>query len=112
MPLSRHRFSPRVDLTPRRGGVNSRSGDWNTTVMANPTGTYHRSSAGTTSDELGFLDEADVRSSGGQTPAVHEFGHSIGLEHPGRGSPGLRNSVASTNTPGPTSTGGRWPEAI
>jgi hypothetical protein len=85
-------FSPRVDLTPRRGGINSRSGDWNTTVFANPTGTYHRSSAGTTSDELGFLDEADVRSSGGQTPAVHEFGHSIGLEHPGRGIAGIARS--------------------
>lgn len=33
-----------------------------------------------------------MQSSGGQTPAVHEFGHSIGLEHPGRGIAGIARS--------------------
>jgi len=64
-------------------------------VKANPAGRPMKSSA-----ELGgtsmYLDEADntsvVKKSSGpgvtQTPSAHEFGHHIGLEHPGAGVPG------------------------
>jgi hypothetical protein len=89
-PCHPNGFAPRVqiDLTP--DGEISTSEDWEIDVLANSSGTDIRSETNTS---YGDLDEADntavtKRSSAPgvtQIPSVHEFGHFLGLDHPGAG---------------------------
>jgi Domain of unknown function (DUF4157) len=97
-------FRPRVEITTERGFISSRSGDWNTKVTANASGEFIRSAAAEGSRELGDLDEADVKPEGTQTGIVHEFGHFLGLQHPGHDIPGVTpNSHAEYAYTGPDS---------
>jgi len=86
-------FSSRVALTAHESPATRRSGgDWNVIVQPNSSGSNIQSNSPTeeTGSRLGRLDEQDVnmRSDVSQIPAVHEFGHSLGLQHPGRNVPG------------------------
>ncbi|MEM8614780.1 MAG: hypothetical protein AAGF93_22420, partial [Cyanobacteria bacterium P01_H01_bin.105] len=83
-PCHGNGFKPEVRITFVPDGEWSSSEDLEATVRANPTGTFLRSSANTT---FGYatLDEADNTSNGSQIPTVHEFGHFLGLNHPGHG---------------------------
>ncbi|NEQ45463.1 MAG: DUF4157 domain-containing protein [Leptolyngbya sp. SIOISBB] len=75
-------FEPAVRITFVPDGEWSSSEDLEATVRANPGGAFLRSSANTT---FGYatLDEADNTNTGTQIPSVHEFGHFLGLNHPG-----------------------------
>ncbi len=77
-------FAPRVEIDFTPMDEMSTSEDLEVDVVANASGTFIRSSQNTL---LGYgnLDEDDVNSNGSQVPAVHEFGHFLGLQHPGEG---------------------------
>ena len=79
-------FLPRVNLSVSDQGP-AGSADWHSLVYANVSGGYRQSDASSSSEVFGELDERDVITRGDitQTPIVHEFGHSIGLSHPGEG---------------------------
>ena len=72
---------PEVEINVNSSGAAGLFNDWGIYVTANPN---HEPIQSSSSEETGYLDEGDVEpGSGGQTGAVHEFGHSIGLHHPG-----------------------------
>lgn len=83
-------YKPLVDITLVPEGETSVSEDWEVDVSSNPTSEFRTSSSSTS---YGTLDEADntpVTKMGAdpgvtQVPTVHEFGHFIGLDHPGEG---------------------------
>lgn len=75
-------FKPEVKIEYVPDGEFSVSEDLEADVLANPNGEFIRSSANT-SFGYAYLDEDDVNSNGSQTPAVHEFGHFLGFNHPG-----------------------------
>jgi len=83
-------YDPKVDISLVPDGDTSVSEDWEVDVYSNPSGSMEQSSSGTS---YGTLDEADntavakPSSAPGvtQIPTVHEFGHFIGLDHPGEG---------------------------
>jgi hypothetical protein len=83
-------FTPRVKIRLTGDGVWSTKEDWEVDVAANKAGAGIQSETNTS---YGDLDEADVdpvakeSSAPGvtQVPAVHEFGHFMGLDHPGVG---------------------------
>jgi hypothetical protein len=83
-------YKPLVDIDLVPDGEWSTSEDWEVDVSSNPTGEFRTSSSST---RYGTLDEADntaVTKQGAdpgvtQIPTVHEFGHFIGLDHPGEG---------------------------
>lgn len=85
-------FSPKVEIDFVPDGETSVSEDWEVDVAANSSSTPITSSQNTT---LGYgdFDEADntpvskVGAPAGvqQIPTVHEFGHFLGLQHPGEG---------------------------
>jgi hypothetical protein len=98
-PCSGKGFEPKVQIDLVKDGEWSTAEDWEVDVAANPSG------RGIISNNLsgyGDLDEADttpVEKMGApagvtQVPAVHEFGHFIGLDHPGAG---LGPSKSNTN---------------
>ena len=73
-------YTPQVNV--EVSGHGSSMSDWGVYVSANPEGGYVQSRV---TEGTGYLDEGDVNpGSGGQIGAVHEFGHYIGLHHPGR----------------------------
>lgn len=81
-------YKPLVDIRLVPDGEISVAEDWEVDVSSNPTSEFRTSSSNT---RYGTLDEADntavtkVGSAPGvtQVPTVHEFGHFIGLDHPG-----------------------------
>jgi len=83
-------YKPKLDIQLVPNGDTSISEDWEVDVSSNPTGEFRTSSS---NRRYGTLDEADntpvakASSAPGvtQVPAVHEFGHFIGLDHPGEG---------------------------
>ena len=83
-------YKPLVDIELVPDGEWSVSEDWEVDVESNSTGEFRTSSSSTS---YGSLDEADntaavkTASAPGvtQIPSVHEFGHFIGLDHPGVG---------------------------
>jgi len=83
-------YKPLVDISLVPDGEMSVSEDWEVDVSSNPTSEFRTSSSSTS---YGTLDEADntaVTKMGAdpgvkQVPTVHEFGHFIGLDHPGEG---------------------------
>lgn len=83
-------YKPLVDIDLVPDGEWSAAEDWEVDVSSNPTGEFRTSSSSTS---YGSLDEADntaVTKEGAdphvtQIPTVHEFGHFIGLDHPGEG---------------------------
>lgn len=77
-------FLPRLEIQFTPMDEWSTSEDLEVDVLANPSGSFIRSSQNTTFG-YGDLDEDDVNNNGSQTPAVHEFGHFLGLHHPGEG---------------------------
>jgi hypothetical protein len=93
IPCANTGFKPKLQLDLVKEGDWSVSEDWEVKVRANPSSKPITSSTNLlwgTSE----LDEADVNPvvkepqlapGVTQTPAVHEFGHFIGLEHPGAG---------------------------
>jgi len=88
--------SLRLDITFVPDGQWSLSEDWEVNVVPNPGRQFIGSSSRGSPPVWGYLDEDDTRAGpkpGGapgttQVPGVHEFGHAIGLEHPGEGIPG------------------------
>lgn len=75
-------YSPQVNITVHGHGAQSMSNDWGAYVFANPENEPRQSRV---TEGTGYLDEGDVNAgSGGQIGGVHEFGHAIGLHHPGR----------------------------
>jgi hypothetical protein len=89
-PCSEKGFTPKVQIDFVKEGEWSTADDWEVDVAANPSG---KSIGSDNWLAYGDLDEADLRpeakvSSGPgvtQVTAVHEFGHSLGLDHPGAG---------------------------
>lgn len=83
-------YKPVVDINLVPDGEWSWAEDWEVDVSSNPTGEFRTSSSSTV---YGTLDEADntpiTKASSGpgvtQAPTTHEFGHFIGLDHPGEG---------------------------
>jgi hypothetical protein len=83
-------FVPQVEISLVPDGKYSTSEDWEVDVAANSAGADVHSESNTS---YGDLDEADntaiaKRSSGPgitQKTSVHEFGHFLGLDHPGKG---------------------------
>lgn len=83
-------YKPKVDISLVPDGDYSTSEDWEVDVESNPTKKYRKSSSNTM---YGNLHEgSNTRytkyiSAPGHTqiPTVHEFGHYIGLDHPGKG---------------------------
>jgi hypothetical protein len=83
-------FKPKVQIDLVKDGEWSTSEDWEVDVEANSAGDFITSNS---SRSYGNMDEADLtpEPKGGapagvtQVPAVHEFGHFIGLDHPGAG---------------------------
>ena len=83
-------YKPLVDISLVPDDRFSASEDWEVSVSSNPTGEFRTSSS---NRRYGTLDEADndpiAKSSSApgvtQIPTVHEFGHFIGLDHPGHG---------------------------
>ncbi|TGD76165.1 DUF4157 domain-containing protein [Mangrovimicrobium sediminis] len=81
-------YRPLVDISLVGDGETSVSEDWEVDVSSNPTGEFRTSSS---NRSYGTLDEADntpIEKEGApsnveQIPSVHEFGHFIGLMHPG-----------------------------
>ncbi|MCP4925648.1 MAG: DUF4157 domain-containing protein [Gammaproteobacteria bacterium] len=94
-------YKPRIDIQLVPDGEFSTEEDWEVDVSSNPTSEFRTSRS---SRSYGTLDEADntaiPKSSSApgvtQIPSVHEFGHFIGLDHPGHGlSDSERSSGAS-----------------
>lgn len=83
-------YRPLVDINLVPDGETSTSEDWEVDVSSNPSSEFRTSSS---NRSYGTLDEADndpiAKSSSApgvtQIPTVHEFGHFIGLDHPGHG---------------------------
>ena len=88
-------FLPRLEIQFTPIDDWSTSEDLEVDVLANPSGSFIRSSQNTTFG-YGYLDEADVINNGRQTPAVHEFGHFLGLNHPGHGLSASQLSAGAT----------------
>lgn len=97
-PCQTNGFHPTVELNARDMSVTQRADDWNVHVSANPEGEFRRSNspAEETGENFGRLDEADVTSNGNQVAVVHEFGHSLGLQHPGHNISGVSNEYEYT----------------
>lgn len=94
-------FHPLLNVNVTNRGVTSSYEGWHTTVIANQSGTFHRSSAAAGEDReesFGNLDEADINATPltGQVPVVHEFGHYLGLMHPGYLKSGVTQSQEYT----------------
>jgi hypothetical protein len=89
-PCAEQGFEPKVHIDLVKDGEWSTKEDWEVDVEANPSAQVLESSSSTS---YGTVNEADVtpvpkKSSGpgvAQTTVVHEFGHFIGLDHPGEG---------------------------
>jgi hypothetical protein len=81
-------LAPQIAINAYETDLNSRSDDWNAMVRSNPSGDYIRSHQDPEA-RLGDLNEHDVQLENGLYPVVHEFGHSIGLLHPGSGIAGI-----------------------
>jgi len=83
-------YKPLVDIQLVPEDEWSFAEDWEVDVSSNPKGEFRTSSS---NRSYGTMDEADITAvakEGGapgttQIPAVHEFGHFIGLQHPGAG---------------------------
>lgn len=74
-------YTPRLDISVHGRGAENMSNDWGAYVFANPEGEVRQSR---NAEGTGYLDEGDVHpKASGQYGAVHEFGHFIGLHHPG-----------------------------
>ncbi len=83
-------YDPKVDISLVPEGDTSVSEDWEVDVESNPGKGYRQSSSNTSYGELheGSNESFTKRSSAPgvtQIPTVHEFGHFIGLDHPGAG---------------------------
>ncbi|WP_425395007.1 RHS repeat-associated core domain-containing protein [Aeoliella sp.] len=89
-PCFQKGFTPHVVLSFVPQGTSSISEDWSIGVWANPDGDFVQSSNW---GSWGYLDEDDVNPTTkpgaapghDQNPAAHEFGHFLGLDHPGEG---------------------------
>ena len=89
-PCATKGFKPKVQIDLVKDDTWSTKEDWEVDVLANPSGGEILSETDTS---YGTLDEADttpIEKEGSpagvkQTPAVHEFGHFMGLHHPGKG---------------------------
>jgi hypothetical protein len=89
-PCATAGFKPRVQIDLVEDDAWSTGEDWEVDVAANSSGTFVRSKSGTS---YGNLNEASntayTKGSSApgvkQVPTVHEFGHFLGLEHPGEG---------------------------
>ncbi len=94
-------YRPLVDIMLMPGGGNWPFCDWDVDVSSNPTGVHRTSSSSRTHATLDEHDNTPIRkrsSAPGHTQiaTVHEFGHFIGLDHPGHG------LSASERSPGAT----------
>jgi hypothetical protein len=83
-------FSPRVEIDLVPEGEYNVSEDWEADVVANTAGTFVQSETNTSYGDLDEADNTAVTKEGAgtgvtQIPAVHEFGHFLGLDHPGKG---------------------------
>jgi hypothetical protein len=83
-------YVPSVDIRLVPDGDLSVAEDWEVDVSSNPTSTFRTSSSNTSYGTLDEADNAAVTKTGAapgvtQIPTVHEFGHFIGLDHPGEG---------------------------
>jgi hypothetical protein len=90
-PCSTAGFKPQVEINLVSDGALSVAEDWEIDVIANSTpGNYLESSTNTSYGDLDELDNQAVPKEGhapgvNQIPTVHEFGHFLGLDHPGAG---------------------------
>ncbi len=83
-------YEPKVDISLVPDGDTSVSEDWEIDVESNPSGGWRKPSSNRSYGDLNEASNKPVRlksSAPGvkQNQAVHEFGHHIGLDHPGKG---------------------------
>ena len=83
-------FVPKIEIVLVPEGAYSVGEDWEVDVAANSAGTFIQSETNTSYGDLDEADNTAVTKSGAasgvtQTPSVHEFGHFLGLDHPGEG---------------------------
>lgn len=83
-------YDPKVDISLVPDGESSVSEDWEVDVESNPGGGWRQPSSNRNYGELNESSNkpftlASSASGVQQNQAVHEFGHFIGLDHPGKG---------------------------